>query len=76
MATNKWKITAIIFICLFVLGIIVFIGLLSAGLGSIADENECSINICDGYDSYYFDEYDSICYCYTDHEITHQEYIR
>ena len=75
---NKWKVTAIIFIILFSLETLAVFYLYSIGEEVIAKENECMVNVCgdDIYDAWLYDRYDEICYCYTNHEITHQEYIK
>ncbi len=73
--TNIWMIIAIIFIILFVIETIAFIWLMSIGTGIISKEKKCSINICEGYDSFYYDDLEGICYCYTGREVTSQEYI-
>ena len=72
---NGWKIVGITFIILFVLETI-FIGyVFYLGSEIAAKEDECVYNICSNYDSYYFDEYNDICYCYVNHEIVKTEYI-
>jgi len=73
---NGWKVTAIIFIVLFILESLLIGWAYNYGTESIENETECSYNICDGYDSYYFDDYENVCYCYIDGEIEHQEYIK
>lgn len=73
---NKWKITAIIFIVLFVVETLVFIWAWNVGVQAVENENECAINICDGYDAYYFDSYEDMCYCYTDNVLLYQEYLK
>jgi len=74
--TNWWKIATIILAVIFIIETC-FIGwIIKAGTDVINNENECSINICEPYDTYYFDPYDNICYCYRDHEIVYQEYIK
>lgn len=77
--SDGWKITAIIFIVLFVLETIIFVWILSWGLQIVAKENECSVNVCSGEEivSYYYDESQSICYCYdVNEEIVKQQFIR
>ena len=80
--TNVWRILAIIFIALFVIETIFLIWIFSVGTKMLKNENICAINICDlgsedtPYDSYYYDDYEEICYCYTGDEITHQEVIQ
>ena len=53
--------------------------MMSLGLKYVEKENECSINICGDFEeasSYYYDEYDGICYCMDyQGEIVEQEYI-
>lgn len=74
---NTWKTLAIIFIILFVLETAFIIWMISIGLKEINIESECIVNICgsDEYDAYYYDTYEEICYCYKDHEVTHQEFM-
>ncbi len=79
--TNVWKILAIIFIILFVIETLFILWIFSAGTKMVKNENICVINICNlgsedsEYDSYYYDDYEEICYCYKDGEIAHQEII-
>ena len=73
--SNGWKITAIIFIVLFILEGLLFGWFLYLGLNIIEKENECSINICSLYDFYYFDTTERVCYCYVDDEIVYREFI-
>ena len=73
---NKWKITAIIFITLFILETIFLVWAISYGTGILEKETECSINICADYEAFYFDDTENVCYCYLDNEIAHQEYVK
>ncbi|KKM10463.1 hypothetical protein LCGC14_1721800, partial [marine sediment metagenome] len=43
---NGWKLTAIIFIVLFILETVFFIGILSIGFSEIDKENQCIYNVC------------------------------
>jgi hypothetical protein len=74
---NGWKVTAIIFIILFLLETISFIWIAQIGTDVINNENICSINVCGNnqYDSFYYDSIENICYCYTNGEITYQEVL-
>ena len=73
-----WRVTTIILMVLLILGTI-FVGwLYSIGTDSINKEMECSFNICgddNKYDSYNYDMYGEVCYCYIDNEIEYQEYM-
>ena len=73
---NGWKITAIIFIIIFILETAFFIYSFNLGTEMIEKENECAYNVCNNYDSYAYDDYAEICYCYNDNELQHEEYIR
>ncbi len=77
MKEKGWKITAIVFIALFVIETLLFIWLIGLGLETVGQENECAYNICDSkiYESYYYDEYSEVCYCFSDGEIEYQKYI-
>ena len=73
---NLWKTTAIIFIILFLIETIGVIFLFQLGMETIEKENECAYNICNEYDSYAFDSYNNMCYCYENHEIVYEQFIR
>jgi len=74
---NGWKITAIIFIILFVLETLAGLWIVSKGLDVVKKEDACSQVICgpDTYDAYWYDRAGEICYCYHDHELMYQEYL-
>jgi len=74
---NGWKITAIVFIVLFVLETLAGFWLISTGIDIVKKEDACSQVICgqDIYDAYYYDQVSNICYCYRDHEMRYQEYL-
>lgn len=72
---NKWKAIAIIFIILFLLETTVLVFFYKVGTEAIEKEQECAYNICYDYDSYFYESYDKICYCYTNHEIAYQKYL-
>ena len=73
----RWKVTALIFMVLFVLLLIFVIFLFNIGSDALNKEAECSANICekDKYDSYYYDDYEKICYCFRDREAVYHKYI-
>ena len=73
---NGWKVTAIIFIILFVLETLAFVILLKTGMNMIEREEECKNWVCLGYDSFNYDDNNKMCSCFLDNEIAHQEYIR
>ena len=72
---NVWKTLAIIFISLFILETSYIIYAFNAGAEMIHKDNECGINICKGYDSYWYDIYDEMCYCFKEGEGSYKEYI-
>ncbi|GAH07915.1 unnamed protein product [marine sediment metagenome] len=78
MEKRGWKITAIIFIVLFILSLLLFRYIVNLGNQMIEDENVCRVNVCgsdERYTAYDFDVYENICYCYAGDEIAHQEII-
>ena len=78
MKNERWKLIAIIFICLFILETLIFIYLFNAGTEVIENQNECAYNICDvpnTNDAYAYDEYNKICYCYKNNEVVYQKYM-
>lgn len=78
MEKKGWKITAIIFISLFIITTSIFSLLIGIGLHTLNQESECRTNICgsDQYDSFYYNDVENICYCYTAGEMTHQKYMK
>ncbi len=78
MNKTTWKTLAIIFIILFILETLFIIWVWDYGTNLVEKENECVYNICSNeeYDSYIYDDVESICYCYKDGEIAFQEFIR
>ncbi len=77
---NGWKITAIIFIVLFILETISFVGLMMWGAAILNEESEketeCIYNVCSGAEGYIYDDYYEICECYIDGEIVKSEYMK
>jgi|26BtaG_2_1085354.scaffolds.fasta_scaffold01804_6 hypothetical protein len=76
MKTNKWKTIAIVFICLFLITFFGSLALYKAGIDSIERETECTTICFNKGESYYFDYFDNICYCYQDEEIIYQKVIK
>jgi len=76
MDKKGWKIIAIIFIVLFALETLLGIWVIGLGTQVIENENDCAYNICSDYETYYYDNYEQMCYCYNNHEVEYQEYIR
>jgi len=74
--SKGWKTATII------LGIVVFIMLVlcvysyNLGVDIVKDENECAMNICENYDSYQYDMYEEICYCFSEGELAKTKYMR
>jgi len=76
MSLNSWKITAIIFIVLFILETVLFIYLYKLGVEVYDKEAECSINICKPHhDAFFYDPIGEICYCYIDNEPVYHKFI-
>lgn len=73
---NGWKITAIMFIALFLLETAFVIWIFKESQNILNNEAECAYNICDDYESFYFDSYENLCYCYDDGEIKKQVLIK
>lgn len=70
-----WKTIAILFIIISVIEAAILVYIFDVGNKIIENENECSVNICEGYQSYYYDYYGDTCYCYEDGEIAKQRYL-
>lgn len=75
MEEKTWKILAIVFMVLFFLETIILIWAFNIGTEAIDNESKCAYNICEGSDTYQYDTYDKLCYCFEEGEITYQEYM-
>jgi len=75
---NGWKITAIVLMCVCFVETC-FIGwTIKAGGEMIERENTCAVNICDvgnENEAFYYDDWEEICYCFQEGEISYQKYI-
>ncbi len=80
MEKKGWKITAIIFIVLFILETISVVGLVMWGAAILNEEyekeSECIYNVCSGAETYIYYEYEEVCECYIDHELVKSEYMK
>ena len=65
MEKQGWKTLAIVFICLFLLVVLVSVYLFSMGVSMINKENECALNCDVMYDAiaYQYDYPTEQCYC-------------
>lgn len=76
---NGWKITAIIFMVLFVLETVIVGWMIKGGTEMEGLETECAVNVCGNIKqstSYYFDWYSEICYCINqDSETIREKYM-
>ena len=75
MKKRGWKTLAIIFIAIFILETAFIAYAITLASEMTRQENECIINTCDGYDSFYYDINSEICYCFEDDEVKVQEYL-
>lgn len=73
--TNGWKITAIIFIILFVLENIGIGFLMVAVQKDLNKEDKCIYNICSDYTSYIYYDFNGLCECYKDGIVMYTEFI-
>jgi hypothetical protein len=74
-----WKMTAIIFIVLFVLETLFLVFVFSVGIKALNNEAECQINICGGDDSitgYLYDSQTKICSCYSNGKIVKETLLK
>lgn len=72
----SWKVLGIISIIINIL-LIIFLGyLFNVGSDWLNNDNECAINVCGGYESYYYNDITKMCYCYVGEDLMHQEYIK
>ena len=78
---NGWKLTAIIFIILFILETSLLIWAINSNLNDFENENICSLEVCPSnsyiiYDSYYYEQWTKICECNINKELINNKYIR
>lgn len=73
---NGWKITAIIFIVLFIAETLLFAWIINLGIKDMNRKSECNVNVCNGYDAFIYDSLSQVCYCYKNNEIAYQEFIK
>lgn len=72
---NAWKVTAIIFIILFVLETIAFSTLYIMGTTLLKKDYLCSVDVCSVNEAYIFDYETHKCSCINSGEIVYEEYI-
>jgi len=72
---NGWKVTAVIFIILFIIESLAVLWVWNLGTDLIEKENTCIVNVCTDADTYYYDQLENICYCYQNNELTKTEYL-
>ena len=70
---NGWKVTAIIFIILFIAETLLFGFILKIGFDDLQKEEKCAIEICNDYDSYTY--YSNVCSCFSEGEMQLTKYI-
>jgi len=73
---NGWKLISIIVTIILILETSFIFWAWQLGSEQINNDLECSINICDGYGSYFYDNYEKICYCYEDGAVAYQEFVK
>lgn len=73
---NGWKTLAIILLIICILLVLFVLSIIALGNELIEKEDECAINICRDYESYNFDYYEDVCYCFLDGEAVYSEYVR
>ena len=78
MALNGWKITAIIFIVLFIAETVFIISAYNVGTESINNKLKCSNEICFNIeaDAFIYDSDTKTCSCYEGNDIVKQEVLR
>lgn len=64
MEKKGWKITAFVFMALFVLSIVTIGSFMHLGQKVINKENECAMSVCSDYGSYYYNWNTKVCSCY------------
>jgi len=75
---NPWRVIAIVFIVLFALETISVICLYAIGSQALSNETECSVNVCGELNatSFYYDDFEQVCYCYSGEDMVQMKYIK
>lgn len=73
---NGWKITAIIFIVLFILEAALIVWAYQLAIEDVKNESDCAYNICYSYDAYTYNSEWKLCQCYEGERSVKTEYIR
>ena len=71
MVVNGWKITAIVFICLFVAETVFVFYIANLGVEAYDNKLKCSNEVCFEIkaESFTYDEYTKTCSCYNEEEV-------
>ena len=76
MEKTAWKTIAIISTIILILESVFIFYIFDTGYEAIENENECAYNVCEYYDSYFYDSVSQICECYTDNILQIERYIK
>lgn len=71
----NWKVFGIVFMILFILETLLLVWMFSIGSKMIQRDTECGVNVCSDFESYYYDDFEKLCYCFNDNEIVFQKYM-
>jgi len=69
---DKWKVIAIVFICLFILSALTIISSLYYGIKETHREEVCALEKCSEYEFYSYSN--NICYCFKEGKVV-QTYV-
>ena len=73
---NGWKVFGIIML---IVNIVLFGSLYyfyTLGVDMVNSENHCNVNICNSYESYFYDSVERMCYCYNGGEMQKESYVQ
>lgn len=73
---NGWKVTAIIFIILFVLETVFIVWVMNLGMNEVNKEYNCAEVICKDYPVFYYDSRTGRCDCYEGDKIKYSEIMK
>jgi len=75
MQKKGWKVLAIILLIVVIAETGLIVWAYNKGVEDIRNEEVCAYEICEEYNSYQYDSYYQICYCFEDNEIVKTKYI-
>lgn len=72
----NWKILAIVLFVIVVIETGILVWAWESGNREIKNEVICKVEVCKDYETYYYDNYEGVCYCFVNGEVEKAEQLR